>query len=122
MAFDVKELMIDITKAGPACFIETLGCANQISRCNFGCSIPPSCYYQTIPIHAPILVCALATYTCLDTIVTCGGTIYCAGSNEPTILFQNIGKETVAQAKAQLKNALREIEAQEKRLAKSTKK
>ena len=61
--------------------------------------------------------CQLGTYTCFGSILTCGGTIYCAGSNDPTILYQGIDRDTVVKLKEQLKRALDEVVLQEKRLA-----
>jgi ribosomal protein L6P/L9E len=53
--------------------------------------------------------------------VTCGGTIYCAGSNDPTIIVQGIDREALTAVKAQLNAALKEVDQYEKRLANTTK-
>src|SRR5262245_46733387 len=111
MPFDAKELMIDITKVGNA----------QIHCGGTYCYNPSFCQCTYLITHhcgyISYVPCKFGTYTCIASIVTCGGTIYCAGSNDPTILFQQIDKETIAMAKAQLAVAMKEIEAQEKRLA-----
>ncbi len=115
MAFDVKELMIDITKAGSA----QLGCFHFTINCGY-----PSfchCTYQ-ITFCNPTYICKFGTYTCLASILTCGGTIYCAGSNDPTILFQGIDQETLTAVKTQLHAALKEVEQHEKQLAAASKK
>ncbi len=117
MAFDVKELMIDITKAGSGQF----GCHPS----KF-CAIPTYyclCTFQITHCLQPTFVpCRFGTYTCFATIVTCGGTIYCAGSNDPTILYEGIDRETLTAVKAQLNAALKEVDAVQKRLAGSSKK
>jgi hypothetical protein len=123
MAFDAKELMIDITKAGTA----QLACQPTFHQCQptFGCH--PTyclCTYQ-ITFHCltgTIVPCQFGTYTCFGSILTCGGTIYCAGSNDPTILYQGIDRETVVKLKEQLKKAQDELALQEKRLADAGKK
>src|SRR6516162_411731 len=70
MAFDIKELMVDITKASP----EQWGCHPSI--------LPPTCgcTYHTVMLCHPslhtttIVPCNLGTYTCFaGSIVTCGG-------------------------------------------------
>ena len=95
MAFDIKELMVDITKASP----EQWGCH-------------PSLHTTTI------VPCNLGTYTCFaGSIVTCGGTIYCAGTEDPTLLFKGMDREVLEEIKAQLQNALKEVEQREKKLA-----
>lgn len=122
MAFDVKELMIDITKAWegplgchPSKITPTLGCGYSCLPTMFVCH--PSVLTTTL------LVCKLGTYTCFaGSMLTCGGTIYCAGTEEPTILFQGIDHETLRAVKAQLHEALEEVEQHEKRLAETAKK
>ena len=72
-----------------------------------------------------ILPCKFGTYTCIDTRITCGGTIYCAGTEDRTILYQGVEQETLTEVKAQLHSALKEIEHLERRVteeAKDTKK
>jgi hypothetical protein len=114
MAFDIKELMVDITKASP----EQWGCHPSI--------LPPTCgcTYHTVmlchpSLHTTTLVpCNLGTYTCFaGSIVTCGGTIYCAGTEDPTLLFKGMDREVLEEIKAQLQNALKEVEQREKKLA-----
>jgi hypothetical protein len=114
MAFDIKELMVDITKASP----EQWGCHPSI--------LPPTCgcTYHTVmlchpSLHTTTLVpCNLGTYTCFaGSIVTCGGTIYCAGTEDPTLLFKGMDREVLEEIKAQLQNALKEVEQREKNLA-----
>jgi hypothetical protein len=121
MAFDVKELMIDITKAREeyvGChpsLITPIGCGHNCLPTMFVCH--PSVYTTTL------LVCRLGTYTCFaGSILTCGGTIYCAGTEEPTVLFQGIDHETLKAVKAQLHEALKEVDKHEKRLAETAKK
>jgi hypothetical protein len=115
MAFDVKELMIDLTKVGTQ-----LACPNTF--CGFP-SYHCFCTYQITFCHQPtFLPCKFGTYTCFGSIVTCGGTIYCAGSNDPTILFQGIDRATLTAVKAQLNAALKEVAIQEKRLTDAAKK
>ncbi len=116
MAFDVKELMIDITKVGNVCYPTIVFCGIHTYTC--------LCTFQfTICHHLPTFVaCKFGTYTCFGSIVTCGGTIYCAGSNDPTILYQGIDRETLTAVKAQLTAALKEVDAVQKRLAGSSKK
>jgi|SRR6516162_3874424 len=114
MAFDIKELMVDITKASP----EQWGCHPSI--------LPPTCgcTYHTVMLCHPslhtttIVPCNLGTYTCFaGSIVTCGGTIYCAGTEDPTLLFKGMDREVLEEIKAQLQNALKEVEQREKKLA-----
>ena len=114
MAFDIKELMVDITKASP----EQWGCHPSI--------LPPTCgcTYHTVMLCHPslptttIVPCNLGTYTCFaGSIVTCGGTIYCAGTEDPTLLFKGMDREVLEEIKAQLQNALKEVEQREKNLA-----
>jgi len=114
MAFDIKELMVDITKASP----EQWGCHPSI--------LPPTCgcTYHTVMLCHPslhtttIVPCNLGTYTCFaGSIVTCGGTIYCAGTEDPTLLFKGMEREGMEEIKAQLQNALKEVEQREKKLA-----
>jgi len=114
MAFDIKELMVDITKASP----EQWGCHPSI--------LPPTCgcTYHTVMLCHPslhtttIVPCNLGTYTCFaGSIVTCGGTIYCAGTEDPTLLFKGMDREVMEEIKAQLQNALKEGEQREKKLA-----
>ena len=118
MAFDAKELMIDITKAGlPHIPCNPTFCGYPTFHC--------LCTYQ-VTVHcfpgSTILPCRIGTYTCYGSIFTCGGTIYCAGSNDPTILYQGIDRETLETIKAQLQSATKEVEQQEKRLAEAGKK
>ena len=126
MAFDAKELMIDITKVGTGQFgcLPTL-CNPTFHQCQptFGCH-PTFCHctYQLTCFAGTILPCNFGTYTCFGSVLTCGGTIYCAGSNDPTILYQGINQETVVKLKEQLKKAQEELAIQEKRLAESGKK
>ena len=116
MAFDVKELMIDITKTGPQLACPNTFCVHPSFHC--------FCTYQ-ITFHCiqpTFLPCKYGTYTCFGSIITCGGTIYCAGSNDPTILFQGVDKETLTAVRAQLNAALKEVDTLEKRLADAAKK
>jgi len=110
MAFDVKELMVDITKLDrPFCRVLTLD-----GPCIFPTWIP--CQHSLAPF------CKLNTYTCFaGSLLTCGGTPFCAGTNDPTIRFQGIDKEALAAIKAQLNAAVKEVEQLEKRLAKASK-
>ena len=122
MAFDVKELMIDITKAGeglPGCqpskMTITLGC--------FGTICHPTVFACHPSVQTTWILCKLGTYTCFaGSIVTCGGTIYCAGTEDPTILFQGVDQDALKAVKTQLQNALKEVEQHEKRLAEPAKK
>ena len=117
MAFDVKELMIDITKAGAHFGCQpTIFCVYPSFHCLCTYQITYHC------INPTFLPCRFGTYTCFGSILTCGGTIYCAGSNDPTILYQGIDRETLTAVKAQLSSALKEVEIQEKRLAETGKK
>ena len=116
MPFDVKELMIDITKTGTH-----IACPNTF--CGFP-SYHCFCTYQ-ITFHClqpTFLPCKFGTYTCFGSIVTCGGTIYCAGSNDPGILFQGIDRETLTAMREQLNAALKEVDITEKRLLDAGKK
>jgi hypothetical protein len=146
MAFDVKELMIDITKVGAqincnptvGCYASGGGCYASGGGCyasGGGCYASGGCqptYICRPTIHCyglthitcyavTIAPCKFGTYTCLDTRLTCGGTIYCAGTENPTILYQGIERETLAEVKAQLNSALKEIDQVENRLAEEAK-
>jgi hypothetical protein len=184
MAFDVKELMIDITKVGgqincnpTACYASGGGCYASgggcyasgggcyasgggggcyasggggcyascynascyaatgchpltvacfehtvICRPTLHCLCTANCTYGVLTHCTPsILPCRFGTYTCLDTRITCGGTIYCAGTEDRTILYQGIERETLAEVKAQLNAALKEIEHLESRVAEEAK-
>ncbi len=117
MAFDVKELMIDITKVGSAqlgCFHFTINCGYP-SFCNCTYQITWHCFQPTF------VPCKFGTYTCFGSVLTCGGTIYCAGSNDPTIFYQGIDRETLAAVKSQLNAALKEVEMHEKQLGRKAK-
>ncbi|HVP53812.1 MAG TPA: hypothetical protein VMU45_02370 [Candidatus Eisenbacteria bacterium] len=119
MAFDVKELMIDITKAGSAQYAchPTIFCGYPTFHCLCTYQITYHCFQPTF------LPCKFGTYTCFaGSVVTCGGTIYCAGSNDPTILVQGIDRETLTAVKTQLTAALKEVDVAQKRLAESAKK
>lgn len=105
MAFDVKELMIDITKVGSAQF-----CQPTIA-CHY-----PTYHHCWCTHQITIIPCRWGTYTCYASILTCGGTIYCAGSNDPTILYQGIDRETLTKIKEQLTSALKEVEQHEKQI------
>ena len=120
MAFDVKELMIDITKAREG----HLGCHPSVITPTLGCGHLPTMFVcHPSVLTTTLLVCKLGTYTCFaGSILTCGGTIYCAGTEEPTILFQGIDHETLKAVKAQLHEALKEVDQHEKRLADTAKK
>ena len=111
MAFDVKELMIDITKAA--------GSAYHACQPTIACHYPTYhfCTLNTHCFNITFVPCRFGTYTCFNSIITCGGTIYCAGSNDPTILYQGIDRETFSAIKEQLTSALQEVEKQEKQLA-----
>ncbi len=161
MAFDVKELMIDITKvsgplicnptagcyasgggcyasgggcyaSGGGCYASGGGCYASGGGCYAsGCQPTVICRQPTLhclcTIHCTygllthctpsILPCKFGTYTCLDTRITCGGTIYCAGTENRTILYQGIEREALAEVKEQLHSALRELEQLENRVA-----
>jgi hypothetical protein len=128
MAFDVKELMIDITKAGVGepqyCFWPSrcgwYTCAFATCLCSFR---PTICYWGTncpATYIAQAEACKLGTYTCLDTRLTCAGTPYCAGT-EPLPYGQGIDPEALAAVKAQLQAALKEVEQHEKQMAKKSK-
>src|SRR5271169_762942 len=124
MAFDVKELMIDITKAGEG----LLGChpSKMTITVTWGCC-GTICHPTVFACHPSVpttwILCKLGTYTCFaGSIVTCGGTIYCAGTEDPTIVFQGIDQDALKAVKAQLQNALKEVEQHEKRLAEPAKK
>jgi hypothetical protein len=122
MAFDVKELMIDITKAQEG----QLLCHPSVITPTVGCGYY-SCHPTMFVCHPSVrtttlLLCRFGTYTCFGgSILTCGGTIYCAGTEEPTILFQGIDHETLKAVKAQLHEALKEVDEHEKRLAETAK-
>jgi hypothetical protein len=123
MAFDVKELMIDITKAGEG----LLGChPSKMTAVTWGCCgtiCHPTVYVCHPSVPTTWIVCTLGTYTCFaGSIVTCGGTIYCAGTEDPTILFKGVDQDILKAVKAQLQNALKDVEQHEKRLAKPTEK
>jgi hypothetical protein len=61
--------------------------------------------------------CKLATYTCIDTRITCTGTIHCLGTEPPTtVIYEGVDRETLTAVKAQLNAALKEIEEGEKQL------
>ena len=106
MPFDVKELMVDITKVGAAQF--------QCLHFTYHC---PCTYMFTHPCLNPTyLPCKFGTYTCIGSIITCTGTIYCAGSNDPTILYQGFDKATLGAVREQLHAALKEVDQVEKRL------
>ncbi len=128
MAFDAKELMIDITKAGGAqfCLANTFHCGYpslchctyQITcYCTFGCTFQFTfhCVLNTFK------ACQLGTYTCLDTKITCAGTPYCAAT-EPLPYGQGVDPETLSAMKTQLHAALKEVEQHEKHLAAAEKK
>ncbi len=161
MAFDVKELMIDITKvsgplicnptagcyasgggcyasgggcyasgggcyaSGGGCYASGGGCyasggcqPTVICRPTIHCLCTVNCTYGVLTHCTPsILPCKFGTYTCLDTRITCGGTIFCAGTENRTILYQGIEREALAEVKEQLNTALREIEQLEHRVA-----
>jgi hypothetical protein len=140
MTFDVKELMIDITKIGKVNFgcqptiggcQATIACGLATNFCDLttincqptvACALPTYQCLCTYPTIAPcrvgtVLPCRLGTYTCFGSVLTCAGTPYCAGSNDPTILYQGIDQETVTALKAQLHSALKEVEGHENRLA-----
>ena len=144
MAFDVKELMIDITRVGAqincnptvACYASGGGCYASGGGCyasgggcyasGGGCYASGGCHptlicLVTLHCTPSVLPCRFGTYTCLDTRLTCGGTIYCAGTENRTILYQNIERETLAAVKEQLSSALKEIEQHESRVAEEAK-
>lgn len=165
MAFDVKELMIDITKvsgplicnptagcyasgggcyasgggcyasgggcyaSGGGCYASGGGCyasggcqPTVICRPTIHCLCTVNCTYGVLTHCTPsILPCKFGTYTCLDTRITCGGTIFCAGTENRTILYQGIEREALAEVKEQLNTALREIEHLENRVAEEAK-
>jgi hypothetical protein len=170
MAFDVKELMIDITKVGAqmvcnptACYASGGGCyasgggcyasgggcyasgggcyasgggcyasgggcyasggcnPTVICRPTIHCLCTLNCTYLLTHCTPSILPCKFGTYTCLDTRLTCGGTIYCAGTENRPILYQGIERESLAEVKAQLNAALKEIEQHESRVAEEEK-
>jgi hypothetical protein len=113
MAFDVKELMIDISKAGTQFACPNTFCAYPTFHCLCTNAITWHCGTPTF------LPCHYGTYTCFaGTIVTCGGTIYCAGSIDPTFVVKEIDREALTGIRAQLNAALKEVDAYEKRLAK----
>lgn len=167
MAFDVKELMIDISKAraqlcygatcyggtcyGGSCYggscqptvncyggtcHPTVNCYGGTCQptvchptpitCYGGTCHPTPCYGGTCyggtcyggTCHPTVTVgCTLATYTCIDTRITCTGTIHCLGTEPPTtIIYEGVDRETFKAVKAQLTSALREIEEAEKQL------
>jgi hypothetical protein len=117
MPFDVKELMIDITKAGTQFACPNTFCGYPTFHCLCTNQITWHCIQPTL------LPCQFGTYTCFaGSIVTCGGTIYCAGSNDPTIIVQGIDREALTAVKAQLNAALKEVDLYEKRLANTAKK
>lgn len=118
MAFDVKELMIDITKAGNPQILchPTYFCGYLTYHCLCTYQITYHCVAYTFQ------TCQYGTYTCYGSIITCGGTIYCAGSNDPTILYQGVDRQTLTAIKAQLNSALKEVQVHEKRLAESGRK
>jgi len=118
MAFNVKELMIDITKAGIPQNIchPTVICGYPTYYCR------PCTYHITYCVAYTYQTCQYGTYTCYGSIITCGGTIYCAGSNDPTILYQGIDRQTLTAIKAQLNSALKEVQAHEKRLGEAGRK
>jgi len=117
MAFDVKELMIDITKAGPQFACPNTFCVYPTFHCLCTNRITWHC------INPTLLPCQFGTYTCFaGSVVTCGGTIYCAGSNDPTILVQGIDRETLGEVRAQLNAALKQVDAYEKRMGTAGKK
>ena len=164
MAFDVKELMIDITKvsgpiicnptagcyasgggcyaSGGGCYASGGGCYASGGGCyasggcqptvchptvicpaaTFHCLCSLHCTYGVLTHCTPsIQPCKFGTYTCLDTRITCGGTIYCAGTENRTILYQGIEREVLTEVKAQLHSALKEIEQLEGRVAEEAK-
>ena len=111
MAFDVKELMIDITKAGPQYACPNTFCAYPTFHCPCTNAITWHCIQPTL------LPCKYGTYTCFaGSIVTCGGTIYCAGSIDPTFVVQGLDREALRDVKAQLAAALKEVDQYEKRI------
>ncbi len=99
MAFNVKELMIDITKAGAAqqiCALNTFQCHPTFCLCTAQFTHCLCTYEITYCITPTHVTCRFGTYTCFaGSIVTCGGTIYCAGSNDPTWYLQGIDQETL---------------------------
>ena len=124
MAFDVKELMIDITKACE----QPIGChpskivITPTLGCGYTC-LPTMFVCHPSVVTTTLLVCKLGTYTCFaGSILTCGGTIYSAGTEEPTVLYQGIDQETLKAVKAQLHRALEEVERHEERSAETAKK
>ncbi|HKD84212.1 MAG TPA: hypothetical protein VKB58_05650 [Terriglobales bacterium] len=123
MPFDVKELMIDITKTGAQgvggaqilCAFNTQ-CHPTFCLCTyqFSCACTYHFTYCITPTH---VTCTLGTYTCYGgTIITCGPSIFCAGTQDPTWYEQAVNVETVAALKTQLHAALAELDKAEKRL------
>ena len=107
MAFDIKELMIDLTK---------VSAGQQFCGPSLPYPCVNSCYFCHPSVQPP-LPCRLGTYTCFaGSIVTCGGTIYCAGTQDPTLLLKGMDREVLAEIKAQLENALKEVEQRERNL------
>ncbi len=94
----------------------TIFCGYPTFQCQCTYQITYHCFNPTF------VPCQFGTYTCFGSILTCGGTIYCAGSNDPTILFPGIDQQTLTAVKAQLNSALKEVEEYEKRLAEAAKK
>src|SRR5580692_5173196 len=103
MAFDVKQLMVDITKVG--------------GQQQFFCPWGTYCGYGSYCWCSYISFCRFGTYTCWGSIFTCGGT-YCLASE--TLQFQQgIDQETLTAVKEQLKAALKEVEEHERKLGES---
>jgi hypothetical protein len=115
MGFRVRDLVINILPgAGER---DRLGCGLGFSHCRFG-----SCDFVTICIHTGCRECSGA-FTCIGATacggctlnVTCGG-VTCGGS----VLFGRgdaVDPEALAALKAQLREALREVESAEQQLA-----
>lgn len=97
MAFDVKHLMVDITRAGGQ---QQLYCFAYGSFC--------WCSYFSVCGH----------WSCAWT-WGCGGT-YCIAT-ETILSQQGINQETLTAVKAQLHAALKEVEEHEKKLAAKSK-
>ena len=108
MAFDVKQLMVDITKAGGP-QQQQFYCFQYGSFCGYPSHICWCSYFSC------------GYWSCAYT-WGCGGTP-CYGTETITIQFQQgINQETLTAVKAQLHAALKEVEEHEKKLAEEGKK
>ena len=111
MAFRVRDLVINILPEG-AGERDRLGCGLGFSHCRFG-----SCDFVTICIYSGCRECSGA-FTCIGA-TNCGGctlNVTCGAS----VLFGRGGADdpqALAALKAQLREALREVESAEQQLA-----